>query len=636
MDVINKINRAKSISEVLPELTEDDLERAITVAKNTYYNKGISIISDEDYDILVERLKILNPKSKLLEKVGASVKGKKVKLPYWMGSMNKIKSEDHLVKKWTNIYKGPYIISDKLDGVSCLLLLDRGVITLYTRGDGEYGQNISSLVGIANLSIDKLKKEKKKIAIRGELIISKKKFNKYKKIFSNARNMVAGIVNTKKEYLNKKYAADIDFVSYEVIEPFAKPSKQMEMLKKWGMMVVYHDIYYHINLNVLDIILQNRKKKSEYEIDGIVVTDDVKYVRNESGNPPYSFAYKGISTTANVKVIDVIWTPSKDGIIVPRIHIEKTRLNQVDIEYTTGFNAKFIVNNKIGPGAIITIFRSGDVIPYILGVQKPSKKPALPKNLNYIWDSSHVNIKLINADQNEDVIIRRLTKFVKDVGIDNLSKGIVTHLVRSGYDSIPKIIKLTVNDLLNIKGFGDRLAKKIYNNIQKAKNNIDILTLMVSSNIFGRGFGKEKIKKILDIYPNIVDTYSSRKILEWKNRLMSLEGFNKITVDAFINSLPKFQRFYKNIKKIIYVKPYQRKTIKNLFKGEIVVFTGFRNKKWEEFIEEEGGRIAKTVTKNTTLLIYNDDNDETIKYEKAKDLGIRMISKSEFSKKYKI
>ncbi|MEM0354032.1 MAG: BRCT domain-containing protein [Thermoplasmata archaeon] len=637
MDVIKKIKNAKSVWVIMPELTEDELERAIDVARDAYYNTGVSLVSDEIYDVLVERLKILNPKSKIFSEVGSSIRGKKVELPYWMGSMDKIKSEDHLIRKWANTYKGPYVISDKLDGISCLLTLSHGKITIYTRGDGKYGQNISFLIDLINLSADELKKETGDIAIRGELIMSKKKFGKYEKIFSNARNMVAGIVNTKVETLNKEHARDIDFVTYEVIEPIAKPSDQLKMLKKWGMNVVYYDIYDYIDLQILDNILQKRKKKSPYEIDGIVVTDNVKHVRNKMGNPPYSFAYKGMSSTANVRVLDVIWRPSKDGVIVPRIQFEKVRLSQANLEYTTGFNAKFIVDNKIGPGAIITVVRSGDVIPYILGVLKPAKKPALPDNLEYEWDASKINIVLKNAEKNEDVIVRRLTKFVKNIGVDYLSEGIVARLVKAGHNTIPKIMLLTINDFQKMEGFGNRLAKKLYYNLQKALSNIDILTLMVACNAFGRGFGEKKIRKILDAYPNIIKEYHIKKRNEWKNKLMSLDGFSSITVNAFLDSLPEFQKFYRKIERIVDVKPYRKRVKKNgLFGGEVVVFTGFRNKDWEKFIEEEGGKIANSITRHSTLLIYNDGEEGTAKYRKAKDLGIKLISKTEFSKKYNV
>jgi DNA ligase (NAD+) len=637
MDIIKKISKAKTIWQILPELSAEDLERAITVAAESYYNSDISLISDEIFDILVERLKQLQPKSKVFKQTGAPIKGKKVKLPYWMGSMDKIKSDEKLVDNWIKTYKGPYVISDKLDGISCLLTMINGEISLYTRGDGTNGQNITHLLDLVNISADKLYDlTVKEIAIRGELIMTKEKFEAYADVMSNARNMVAGIVNSKKESVNKKYAADVDFITYEIIVPNMKPSEQLKQLKKWGLHVVYYDIYTDISLSILDGILQKRKKKSIYEIDGIIVTDDNKHTRNLSGNPSYSFAYKGMTQTANVKVIEVLWKPSKDGFLVPRIHFEKVRLSQADLEYTTGFNAKFIVDNGIGPGAIITVVRSGDVIPYVMGIIKPVK-PSLPKNYDYEWDDNGVNILLKNADDNETVIIQRLTKFVRYIGVDNLSEGIIARLVKAGYATIPEIISLTVDDFLSIEGFQETLATKLYNNLHIALDDLNLLTLMAASNIFGRGFGERKIKKILDNYPDIVEKYSKNTHTQWKNKLLALEGFDTITVDSFLTALPDFQKFYYVISDLVTVKPYINHAKKSgMFKDENVVFTGFRNKDWQKFIESEGGKVTGSVSKNTTMLVFNDGEESSAKYITAKKLGIKTISKSEFAKKYHV
>ena len=176
-----------------------------------------------------------------------------------MGSMDKIKSDDKLVNKWTKTYGGPYVVSDKLDGISCLFVKNGNETNLYTRGDGYVGQDISHLIKMVNMSITNLPNSKLvNVAIRGELIISKKNFKKYSKIMSNARNMAAGIVNAKPTSVNKNYAKDTDFVAYEIIESGLKPSTQLkpsaqlEQLEKWKLNVVTWDIYKDINLEILD------------------------------------------------------------------------------------------------------------------------------------------------------------------------------------------------------------------------------------------------------------------------------------------------------------------------------------------------------------------------------------------------
>lgn len=636
MDVLEKIKKSKNIGEILPKLSVDDLEKAIDES-SLYYDLGTPVISDKVFDLLIDRLKKINPSSFVLKHIGAPVKGKKTELPYWMGSMDKIKSDQNQINKWIKIYPGPYVISDKLDGISCLLVLNEGKVKLYTRGDGIYGSDISYLSKLVHMQISSLLTQKKydNIAIRGELIMSIQNFKKYQNDMSNARNMVAGIVNSKKESVNTLYAADVDFVAYEIIYPQFKSSTQLKILNNFNLNVVYYDIYEDIDMQILDNVLIKRKKKSKYEIDGIIVTDNNIHKRNKSGNPSYSFAYKGLTETANVKVIEVLWNPSKDGYLVPRIHFEKVRLSQADLEYTTGFNAKFIIDNGIGPGAIITVVRSGDVIPYVLDVVKPAKKNALPTDYDYEWDKKKVNFILKNSKDNEAVIIQRLTKFIRNIGVDDLSIGIITKLVRCGYDTIPKIIGLQINDFLKLEGFQEKLATKLYNNLQKALKKLDLLTLMDASNAFGRGFGLKKLKIILDNYPDIVDTYTSKNSKKWQEKLLNLEGFDFITVDKFLDFLPDFQTFYQTIKKKINVKPYIKKVKANgIFNGYNIVFTGFRNKDWQKKVEEEGGKVTGSVSKNTTLLVYNDGEENSNKYNQAKKLGVKTITKSKFSEKY--
>ncbi|AEJ34542.1 NAD-dependent DNA ligase [Acanthamoeba polyphaga mimivirus] len=260
MDIIKKIKKSKSLWAILPSLNATDIEEALSVSSEYYHNTGTSLISDQEYDILMDRLKELNPSSKIFAQVGAPVKGKKVKLPFWMGSMNKIKADEKAVNKWLNEYSGPYVISDKLDGISCLLTIKNNKTKLYTRGDGTYGQDITHLLGLINIDIGLLEEIDQDIAIRGELIMSKKNFEKYQEIMANARNMVGGIVNSKPESVNKDHAADVDLIFYEVIKPNDKLSRQLKILKEWGLKVVYYNIYKTFDVNILESVLSERKK----------------------------------------------------------------------------------------------------------------------------------------------------------------------------------------------------------------------------------------------------------------------------------------------------------------------------------------------------------------------------------------
>jgi NAD-dependent DNA ligase len=635
--IIKKLNDSPK-PKTINALDEKELVSVIKLASDAYHNSSKQLIDDYTYDLLIDRLKEINPNNPILKKVGSVVWGEDVKLPYWMGSMDKIKFGD--IKSFNRFvvkYPGPYVLSDKLDGVSCLVYVTKNEISLYTRGDGEYGKNITHLLNyLIPKSSQKLLLNFNSIAIRGEIIMSKQKFLKYSGKVPNARNMVAGIVNTKPEKL-KDEINDVDFVSYEIIEPELLPTEQFDRLKKLKLKTAYNLVHEEISLDSLELIFQDRKKDSEYEIDGIIITQNSmnKYVTGS--NPDYSFAYKGPTQISEAEVIAILWEASKDGKLIPRVQIKPVILSGVTITYSTGFDANYIYKNNLGPGAIIRITRSGEVIPYILSVIKPASdgKPSFPDpKMKYHWDDNHVHIVLDDIENNNEVIIKNMTHFAQTIGAEHISLGIINRLVENGIDSIEKLIQITTDDLLTIDGFKERLSEKIVNSLQLALDNMNTLTLMVASNKFGHGFGNRKLKKIMDSFPNIVNQYKITDRQKWFDKIKALDGFSDITTNDFLDHLNSFQTFYTKINQIIKIKPYvvMNKNNKNKFEGEIIVFTGFRNKDWEEIIESNGGKLSSTVSGKTTLLVYNDADTNSSKYLKAIELGIKTLSIDEFSK----
>ena len=225
---------------------------------------------------------------------------------------------------------------------------------------------------------------------------------KYKGAFATARNLVAGIVNAKT--VDDK-TRDLDFVVYEVIKPVIKPSNQMETLLAHGFKTVWHTTTKTLTNEMLSDVLQDTRAKYEYETDGIIVTNDAVYPRS-TGNPEHAFAFKMVigDQMAEVKVVDVLWEVSQDGYFKPRIRIEPVNIAGVNIEYTTGFNGKFIEENGIGVGAIVRIIRSGDVIPYIREVIAPAAKAKMPE-VPYVWTATRVDIMVENAA--EDPAVKR-------------------------------------------------------------------------------------------------------------------------------------------------------------------------------------------------------------------------------------
>ena len=220
--------------DALKMRSEKQLATMLDEASKAYYNEE-PLMTDNEFDIIKEYMEKKYPKNKVLEQIGAPVQEKnKVKLPYNMPSMDKIKPDTNALSKWKAKYAGPYILSAKLDGISGLYSTENNEQKLYTRGNGTVGQDISHLIPYLKLPTTP------DITIRGEIIMKKSVFlEKYKDIFSNSRNLVAGLVNQKK--IEPERFKDVDFVAYEVIKPSLKPSAQMEFLENQNVVTVINE-----------------------------------------------------------------------------------------------------------------------------------------------------------------------------------------------------------------------------------------------------------------------------------------------------------------------------------------------------------------------------------------------------------
>ena len=627
---------------LLQMLTEEQLAAMIDFANNKYYCEEDPVLTDSEYDIIREYVLEKYPTNEIAANSGhttctLSITKNKVKLPFELWSMDKIKPTTNALHKWTDTYKGPFVISTKLDGISALYVNNSTEgAKLYTRGNGTFGQDISHLLPYL------IKKEYKNTAMRGEIIITKENFNTYYKTFANARNFVSGVVN--KKTIDPVILSHIDFVAYELIEPLLVPSEQMKHFESIGMNHVDFEVMTTISNELVSEQLLKWRKDYRYEIDGIIVMNDAIYPRPKK-NPDYAFAFKMVMSeqVAEAKVVDVLWTPSKDGYIKPRVQIEKITLSGVTIEYATGFNAKFIEEHKIGVGAIITIIRSGDVIPHIVNVVVPAEYVKFPE-VDYVWNETHVDIILKDKENDSVVQEKNIVLFFQHLDVSGIGPGTIKRIVATGFNRVPKILAMKESDFLSVPGVKEKTAKKLYENIQSQVLKASLVTLMVASNIFGRGLGEITITKILNAIPDILTSTESNSIK--KIKLLKVEGVASTTADKFIAHIPDFLTFIQDAKldhklKLLSVDLSVDSSVDSsvnsheLYNKQIVL-TNFRDKEVIETIKKYGALLTNSVTKNTFAVIVKETiEEETTKTKMARKLNIPILTKTMFEEKYK-
>ena len=639
------------------------LEKILIQAINDYYNTDKPLLTDATFDILENILREKKPNSKVFDKVGAPIVNPEdaVKLPYYLGSLDKVKPNEKSLTKWLSKHNKQIVISEKLDGLSCLFIMSPGSgindsnfqMKLYKHGDGFEGQDITHLLD--NISISSYKGLDKKtitkmientanrcahIALRGEIIIKTSMYNaKYSKMYPKARSLIAGIVNSKTP--DAKIVKDMEIVFYEFIYPADMTfQQQFETIHQLGFNVARNKIYQTLVENQLPEILMNFKKESAYEIDGIVLDDSsVVFKRATKENPEYAVAFKmqledQIATTT---VTNVEYNISKHGTLAPRIEYKPVMIKGDSHQYTTGFNMKYIVDNNIGIGTELKIIKSGDVIPYIYEIVKPSKQPLMPPvAIKWHWNETRVDAIVDDIENNVDVRTQKIIAFFKVMKIDGIGEGVVNKFVNAGYDDVKTILELTPDVIAQIDGFQLKSATNVYNAFHKVIDKPQPLErVMTASGVFTIGLGEKKFKMILDAIPTFYKKWNQCKIT--KADILAISGFSDKTADIFITGMPKFIEWltiHSMIK--INLEDVSGKDITkgNKFAGMVAVFTGVRNADMEKQIVDGGGAIGSGITGKTTIVIAKDPNEGSSKLNKAREMGIEIVSITEFEKKY--
>jgi NAD-dependent DNA ligase len=618
---------------ILKSKTEDDIANILRKVSYEYY-KGTPVLTDDIFDIIVDYLQKKNPKHPVLKEIGAETFGKKVELPYFMGSLDKVRENESALEKWKAKYSGKSVVSDKLDGNSALLVVKDSKYKLYSRGDGALGQDISHITHL----IKNIPKGLTNYAVRGELIISKAKWKVlYEKgKGANARNAVAGVMHSSKP--DSELVEAVDFVAYEQIDPRVKLSTAFKSLKEMGFSVVYNEeiTSKELNMENLSKILMKRRTDSAYDVDGIVIFHDAEYPIVKGKNPDYAFAFKSILTHEEAEVIvkEVEWNASKDGYLKPIIKFDPVVLAGASIQKATGFNAQFIEKNVIGPGSHIVIIRSGDVIPHVHKIlsKASSNKPSMPlPPVEYEWNDTHVDILLKDKSDDADVMVKRMIYFAKTLEMKGVGPGIVERLHSNNINTFKKFINVKVEDLLKIEGFQKKSAEKVVSEIGESIKKANCLTYMVASNLFGRSIAEKKLKLILENFPKIPEGYKPSE-----TELSKVEGIGSITAKQFLEGLPLFFEFMKELGQdcIPMIKEEKVVSSKKSLEGLIVVFTGVRVKELEQEIEARNGKVGSSVSSKTKVVVAKDPSEITGKVKAAKDLDIPVVTVEEFRTKY--
>ena len=558
------------------------------------------------------------------------VKGK-VKHPFIMGSLDKIKAEDQqTILKFLLSLGDKINVSAKVDGISCRLHYENGkLVSASTRGNGEYGEDITDKILEVNGVPNILRETTDTIDIRGELVILKDDFeqlNAYlEKPYANARNAVAGIMN-KKDW-TKNEVRFVSFIAYTILGKKFTKSEQFDwLLKSNSFIPAWHkDIELSKIENPAEWFFNKASANYPYDTDGLVICAQ-SYVNEDKYRPDMCKAYKINQLVAETTVIDVKFEgPSKGGLFVPVAILEPVNLGGAMISRCTLHNVDNIETLGLKYGSRVKLVRSGDVIPKILtvvstpanavDVQPPIECSACGSKL--VLDG--VNWRCVNPDCG-DQKLHQAVHFIKKLGVKSASEATFK---KFGISNIRDLLKFKADlKKKSEKKLADELEAKVF-----VRDRQELLAAMNFD-----GLGETLVNKI-------VDFYGYDNIKAGKPYVGLPSGIGETTLQKFKDSI---QENLETVDMFINDKRYSclKSSGNSLSKSEVnkngmsVCFTGkletmSRNDASEK-AEAAGFEVLGGVKKGLTYLVTNTPDSGSSKNRKAQELGVKVIDEQQF------
>ena len=622
----------------------EELEARISYYATKYYS-GEPEISDEQFDMLVDKLRELKPNSSVLKTGwGFEVIDDKVKHLYsHIGSLDKAKTYDEIPDRFKDV---TVYISPKLDGLSAVAYYQNGkLVKGVTRGNGEYGKDISDK--IYRIIGGSISDSKFTGAVRGELIISNTNWAKLQDRYDNLiapRNFVAGIINRKGVDEDIQY---VDFVVYKIVGQENKPilTSRQEIL--WWLNVNFEhavpDYYYPVlneaSWSMYHTITFEQFKQIGYGLDGLVLTSsNVQYNSQTNGYVYDEEAFKFLSETTTTIIKEIQWELSRTQRYVPVAVVEPVELSGAIIEKATCNNAQWVKEMQLGKGAEVEITRSNEVIPKILTVLQPSQE-TLPEvcpicSSKLVWDG--VDLKCVN-NKCPNIMLSDLQQWCENVGeTDGLQWTLMKqYLDAYGVTDINALYAkkdFILNDLNNKKlSITELKIKEFFEKLYI--DDIQIEKALVGLNIPRLG---EKTAQLLanrqDIIFNLILMSVGQLDVEddW-TRASLLDLVKDATTESILNNVSKF-----NILRYTYINDSTTRlkyVIDDLAEKRYVAVTGalvtMKRKDFEKFIATYGYELSSNL-KKCEYLITNNKNSGSAKNKQANENNIPIITEAEF------
>jgi len=656
----------------------EELREKLRYHEYKYYVLDEPEISDAAYDRLMNRLKeleaahpeLVTPDSPTLRVGGAPREGfQTVRHARPMLSLDNAFSYDALrdwdrrVRQGSGREKIEYIAEHKFDGLSISLQYEDGVLTRgVTRGDGTTGEDVTPNVKTIRsipLRVEAAVLKKTKLPadfeVRGEVMMTRKAFEALNrqqeqiggKIFVNPRNSAAGAVRV----LDPAITASrrLDFFAYYLLvdgkAPFAKHSESLQALKQlrfrasddWKL------------CPGIDAVIEyceewdGKREKLPYEIDGVVIKVNSVAIQNELGYtakaPRWAIAFKYPARQETTVVNDIFVNVGRTGTLTPVAVLEPVQVGGVTVSRSTLHNMDEIERLGLQIGDTVLIERAGEVIPHVLKVVKEGKqrKPfEMPKRCPECGSTIHhvegeVAYRCVNAAcpaKRKESLLHFAGRHA--MNIDGLGEKIVDQLVDKGLmKDVADLYSLKLEEVAGLERMAEKSAQNLLDEIEASKKN-SLARLIYA---LGIQFVGERTAQLLAEHFSSLEELAAAK----EEELTKVPEVGPKVAASIVEffSEPANRQLIKKLRKAgVHPTTEKRQVKSDKFAGKSFVFTGgLANRSREEageIVQQHGGKVSGTVSKKTNYVVVGTDPGS--KYEKAKELGVTVLSEAEFEK----
>ena len=646
---MNLDDKKRSIEELIETLNE---------ASAAYYDEASEIMSNYEYDALYDELESLEnetgytPLNSPTKNVGYTVQSELPKERHRsrMLSLDKTKSREELAA-WLGNHEG--LLSWKLDGLTVVLTYEGGeLVKAVTRGNGDIGEVITPNARVF-VNVPKHIPYKGHAVIRGEAVITYEEFDRINEAiddadakYKNPRNLCSGSVRQ----LNSKITAErnvrfyaftlseADGVDYEGLR-----SNQMKWMAEQGFDVVE---YVKVdNKSIFEAIDNYAERVHSFEIpsDGLVLTlEDLEYAATLGTTakfPRDSLAFKWADQQAETILREIEWSPSRTGLLNPIAIFDPVELEGTTVKRASVHNLNIMETLKLGIGDTITVYKANMIIPQIGDNLTKSGNIELPSHCP-VCDGT-TEIKLMTGTKvltctNPNCLAKQVKRFSLFVSrdalnIEGLSEQTLLKFIGLGYiKSFADIFRLENHrdEIVELDGFGKKSYDKLSSSIEKARHTVPA-RILVALGIPGVGVTtaaqiaracENKWAKISSLsYDELIAINGIGEVMARDYESFFADEHNKSVVLDLVGELDIDESYEK---------------AGEALSGEIFVITGslehYKSRtELKKEIEAQGGKVAGSVSKNTSYLVTNNPESGSSKNKAATELGVKIITEDE-------